>query len=66
MKTFYWNIPNNEKWRLCDTEIVIVAPDINSALEAISKSQYKDYNPTGMDLKELGSGVHVIQYEKSE
>lgn len=66
MKTFHWNIPNDDKWALCDTELVIVAPDVDSALKAIANSPYKGYRPTPHDLKELGGGVHVIQYERSE
>lgn len=64
MKTFKYTIKNTDKWRLTDTEIVVVASSKTTAKTKLKKEGY-DIEKTS-ELIELVEGVHIIQDGFSE
>lgn len=64
MKTFKYTVKNTDKWRLTDTEIVVVASSKTTAKTKLKKEGY-DIEKTS-ELIELVEGVHIIQDGFSE
>jgi hypothetical protein len=64
MKAFKYTVMNTDKWRLTDTEIVVIATSKATAKTKLKKEGYDIKNTS--ELIELVEGVHIIQNGFSE
>ena len=64
MKTFWYTIDNTDTWRITDNEIIVVADNKKAAIKALKDAGYD--NIISENLRELKTGVHIIQEQITE
>lgn len=64
MRTFRYVIKNTDKWRITDTEIVVIAESKPKAKEMLKLAGYHIEKTS--ELTELTVGVHIIQEQITE